>query len=248
MRGHGFGLWYGRRQRLNPAPGKGAMSSDAAGDCLQLSPAENPLPHCVLQHRARERASGSRWTPRWREMDFELFGSWSRDRQTVTGEPVRQPEPVLTIGKRRFTVRRARLAPAMISTPGHRASRRRQRGALPAWSLFGSSLPMPGDAVSCKSSMYVTSRSLVTNYTLRSDTTIESAAHWRPRRFRIRSSRGGRPYRGGPRVRIHLPPALSPLRTRVSDLEPIPGNRVGSSLRKNDGLLRRGKARVTSKS
>jgi hypothetical protein len=48
------------------------MSSDAAGDCLQLSPAENPLPHCVLQHRARERASGSRWTPRWREMDFEL--------------------------------------------------------------------------------------------------------------------------------------------------------------------------------
>jgi hypothetical protein len=31
----------------------------------------------------------------------------------------------LTIGKGRFTVRRARLAPAMISTPGHRASRRR---------------------------------------------------------------------------------------------------------------------------
>jgi hypothetical protein len=40
----------------------------------------------------------------------------------------------LTIDKGRFTVRRARLAPAMISTPGHRASRRRQRGALPAWS------------------------------------------------------------------------------------------------------------------
>jgi hypothetical protein len=86
VRGPGFELWYGRRQRLNPARGKGAMSSDAAGDCLQLSPAENPLPHCVLQHRARERASGSRWTPRWREMDFELFGSWSRDRQTVIGD------------------------------------------------------------------------------------------------------------------------------------------------------------------
>jgi hypothetical protein len=43
----------------------------------------------------------------------------------------------LTIEKGRFTLRRARLAPAMISTPGHRASRRRQRGALPAWSLFG---------------------------------------------------------------------------------------------------------------
>ena len=36
---------------------------------------------------------------------------------------------ILTIDKGRFIVRRARLAPAMISTPGHRASRRRQRGA-----------------------------------------------------------------------------------------------------------------------
>ena len=36
----------------------------------------------------------------------------------------------------RFNVPRARLAPAMISTPGHRASRRRQRGASPAWSLL----------------------------------------------------------------------------------------------------------------
>ncbi len=44
---------------------------------------------------------------------------------------------ILTNDRGRFTVRRARLAPAMISTPGHRASRRRQRGALPAWSLFG---------------------------------------------------------------------------------------------------------------
>src|ERR1700730_18927977 len=63
-----------------------------------------------------------------------------------------------TIGKRRFTVCRARLAPAMISTRGRRASRRRQRGALSAWSLFGSSRPMPGDAVSCRSSIYVTSQ------------------------------------------------------------------------------------------
>ena len=30
-----------------------------------------------------------------------------------------------------------RLALAMISTPGHRASRRRQSGALPAWSYSG---------------------------------------------------------------------------------------------------------------
>jgi hypothetical protein len=39
----------------------------------------------------------------------------------------------LTTGNGRFTVGRARLALAMISTPGHRASRRRQREALPAW-------------------------------------------------------------------------------------------------------------------
>src|ERR1700732_1380056 len=35
-------------------------------------------------------------------------------------------------------MRRARLASAMISTPGQRASRRRQRGALPAWSCHRS--------------------------------------------------------------------------------------------------------------
>jgi hypothetical protein len=44
---------------------------------------------------------------------------------------------ILTINKDRFTARRARLAAEMISTPGHRASRRRLRGALPVWSLFG---------------------------------------------------------------------------------------------------------------
>jgi hypothetical protein len=50
----------------------------------------------------------------------------------------RQQNRILTIDKRRFTVRRARLASAMISTPGQRASRRRQRGALPAWSCHRS--------------------------------------------------------------------------------------------------------------
>ena len=41
----------------------------------------------------------------------------------------------MTIEPGRFNVPKARLAPAMISTPGHRASIRRQREALPAWSL-----------------------------------------------------------------------------------------------------------------
>jgi hypothetical protein len=36
-------------------------------------------------------------------------------------------------------VRRARLAPAMISTPGLRVLRRRQRRALPAWFACGQS-------------------------------------------------------------------------------------------------------------
>jgi hypothetical protein len=91
----------------------------------------------------------------------------------------------------------------------------------PTWgpaslALFASSRPMPGDAVSRRSSIYVTSRSFGTHYTLRSDTTIENAAYWRPGRFWIRPSRGGRPYRGGPRVRIRLPPAASPMRTSLT--------------------------------
>jgi hypothetical protein len=45
----------------------------------------------------------------------------------------REQRPVLTTDNGGFTVGQARLAPAMISTPGHRASRRRQREALPAW-------------------------------------------------------------------------------------------------------------------
>jgi hypothetical protein len=149
------------------------------------------------------------------------------------GKPARQPEPVLTIDKHRFTVRRARLALAMISTPGHRASRRRQRGALPAWSLFGSSRPMPGDAVYCRSSIYVTSRWFVTRCEA---TTIENAAHWRPGRFRIRSSRGGRPYRGGPRVRIHLPPARSQQRTiRLSKVDLLSDAATWASLPRRRG-------------
>jgi hypothetical protein len=45
---------------------------------------------------------------------------------------------ILTIDKGTFILRQARLAPVMISTPGRRVSRRRQRGTPPAWlSRFG---------------------------------------------------------------------------------------------------------------
>ena len=40
-------------------------------------------------------------------------------------------------------MRRARLAPAMISMPGHRGPRRRQRGALPAWLPSGQARAEP---------------------------------------------------------------------------------------------------------
>ena len=42
----------------------------------------------------------------------------------------------MTTDNGRFTVGRA-MAPAMITTPGHGASRRRQRKALPAWCYLG---------------------------------------------------------------------------------------------------------------
>jgi hypothetical protein len=42
-------------------------------------------------------------------------------------------------------VLRARLAPAMISTPGQRVLRRRQRRALPAWFACGRAAPLDRD-------------------------------------------------------------------------------------------------------
>ena len=61
---------------------------------------------------------------------------FSRPPRSPASKPAGNQNRILTIDESRFTVRRARLAPAMISTPGHRASRRRQRGASPAWSLL----------------------------------------------------------------------------------------------------------------
>jgi hypothetical protein len=55
-------------------------------------------------------------------------GARRRAGTTRRGGPVTS-----TIVKKRCTVRHARLAPVIISTPGHRVLRRRQRSALPAW-------------------------------------------------------------------------------------------------------------------
>ena len=85
---------------------------------------------------------GSRGTFRWREKDSkprspgraQHFLTPPRDAAT-TNRPGSQNR-VFTIAKGRFTVRRASLSLAMISRPGRRASRRRQRGALPANNAF----------------------------------------------------------------------------------------------------------------
>ena len=72
-------------------------------------------------------SAGGNWIrtlgPRVRASIFETAAEPGDD------EPAGSQSRILTIDKGRFTVRRARLAPAMISTPGHRASRRCQRGA-----------------------------------------------------------------------------------------------------------------------
>jgi hypothetical protein len=91
--------------------------------------------------------NGSFVTLRWRKPDSnprsprkgQHFFETAADLAT-TNRPGSQSR-ILTIEEGRFTVRRARLAPAMISTPGLRASRRRQRGALPAWSRDAFSAP-----------------------------------------------------------------------------------------------------------
>jgi hypothetical protein len=71
--------------------------------------------------RRRERGSN----PRSPGRGYQHF----RDRPNAAtiNRPASQNR-ILTIEQGRFIVCLARLAPAMISTPGHRASRRRQRG------------------------------------------------------------------------------------------------------------------------
>ena len=83
-----------------------------------------------------------RLTRRWRELD-STFGSGPSSELVSIPPPSLETQKrpgsqsrILTTDSARFTVHRARLAPAMISMPGHRVSRRRQREALPAWRAF----------------------------------------------------------------------------------------------------------------
>jgi hypothetical protein len=114
---------------------------------LLSSPCRCRLPQKRGALRLQPWSSVQRQTPRWRKPDSnprsprkgQHFFETAADLAT-TNRPGSQSR-ILTIDKGRFTVRRARLAPAMISTPGLRASRRRQRGALPAWSRDAFSVP-----------------------------------------------------------------------------------------------------------
>jgi len=92
--------------------------------------------------RSAHPRSSSQQTRRWREKDSNprspggerVFFETSRNPAT-TNHPGRENH-IFTVDNYSFTVHRV-MAPEMMSTPGHRASRRRQRAALPAWSLFG---------------------------------------------------------------------------------------------------------------
>jgi hypothetical protein len=94
---------------------------------------------CSLRSRRTieaQRQNSSLLTRRWRKPDSNLWFRISGKRFFyIASEPQtgREPQPVLTTDNGRFTVGRARLAPAMISTPLSPSPRRRQREALPAW-------------------------------------------------------------------------------------------------------------------
>jgi hypothetical protein len=82
-----------------------------------------------------------RKTHRWRETNSNFRFRTSRELFLYALEPGPASRPgsqsrILTSDNAKVIVRRARLAPAMISTPGYRVSRRCQREAPPAWRDF----------------------------------------------------------------------------------------------------------------
>jgi hypothetical protein len=101
-------------------------------DVTDLDAVDRPFVHIArIVHdlgewhpRAELAELGSLVTLRWRKMDSNLWFRISGKRFFYTAseqQTGREPQPVLTTDNGRFTVGRARLAPAMISTPGHRA-------------------------------------------------------------------------------------------------------------------------------
>jgi hypothetical protein len=109
---------------------------------------------------------------------------------------------ILTTDNAKVIVRRARLAPAMISTPGHRVSRRRQREAPPAWRDFSWKAATNCDRSNPGRGMPHQAK----------DEGVARNTHSRPRKQRMVSTFVEAHRCQEPKVRIHLPPAKS-LRT-----------------------------------
>ena len=112
-----------------------ATSSSAAYDLYGYL----RMAHC--RSRSRARGTENSLTLRWRKTNSDFRFRTSREHFLYALEPGPASRPgsqsrILTTNNAKVIVRRARLAPAMISTPGHRISRRRQREAPPAWRDF----------------------------------------------------------------------------------------------------------------
>jgi hypothetical protein len=128
-----------RSQRRRVDPGRRGPALHDAACPIRLNPqpgSDAPLLRGMKWRKSNftRLSAGGRWMRTFGTGRGSIF---SRPPRNPASKPAGNQNRILTIDKSRFTVHRARLAPAMISTPGHRASRRRQRGALPAWPLFG---------------------------------------------------------------------------------------------------------------
>jgi hypothetical protein len=149
----------------------------------------------------------SHLTPRWRKTNSNFRFRTSREHllYALDAGPASRPgsqSRILTTDNAKVIVRRARLAPAMISTPGHRVSRRRQREAPPAWRDFSWKAATNCDRSNPRHGMPHQAKDEGAARNIRS----------RPRKQRMVST-FGQAHRGQePKVRIHLPPAESQTR------------------------------------